>query len=230
MPILWRSVGIWRVIATMSLVLCGLAAVPASAWSDPAECPPLCDRIPNSAWVDASQLPLAGVYRWPGLAGLAVTAASPRFRFEEECALPLPSDDPRTYAVAARADVGHPEGQWQLKVQVLHWRGETWRGGETALAVVRAATAALRACQHTAPQTSPSITTDLPGRLAAVISLDRGRVLHQYLLADPNNSTVVELAMWSSVPPQVAWPAPPDSQVLDALAHPLCTAYIGSCR
>ncbi|WP_155915490.1 MULTISPECIES: ATPase [unclassified Mycolicibacterium] len=215
----------------MSLVLCGLAAAPPSAWPDPsADCPPLCDRIPDSAWVPASQLPLAREYRWPGLAGLAVTAASPRFRFEEECAAAAVPGDPRGYAVAERSEVGQPAGHWQLRVQVIHWRGETWQGGQTALAVVQGAAAALRACQHTAPGNSPSITTDQPGRLAAVISLDGGRVLHEYLLADPDNSTVVELAMWSSTPPQVAWSAPPDSQVLNALADPLCTAYIGSCR
>ena len=29
------------------------------------------------------------------------------------------------------------------------------------------------------------------------------QVMHEYLLADPDSSTVVELAMWSSLPPQV---------------------------
>jgi hypothetical protein len=215
----------------MSIVLCGLAAAPPSAWSEPsADCPPLCDRIPDSAWVAASQLPLAREYRWPGLAGLAVTSTSPRFRFEEECAAAAVPGDPRGYAVAARSEVAKPDGHWQLRVQVIHWRGETWQGGQTALAVVQGAAAALRACRHTAPGNPTSITTDQPGRLAAVISLDSGKVLHQYLLGDPDNSTVVELAMWSSTPPQVAWSAPQDSQVLDALADPLCTAYIGSCR
>ena len=75
-----------------------------------------------------------------------------------------------------------------------------------------------------------SITTDAPGRLAAVVSIDGNRVLHEYLLADVRNSTVVELAMWSTTPPQVPWPSIPDSQVFDAMARPLCTAYIGSCR
>ncbi|WP_435405195.1 ATPase [Mycolicibacterium houstonense] len=211
----------------MSLMLCGLAAAPPSAWPDPsADCPPLCDRIPDSAWVNPAQLPMARDYRWPGLAGLAVTAVAPRFRFEDECAVPPVPGDPRTYAVAARADVGQPPGHWQLQVQVIHWRGETWQGGQTALAVVQGAVAALRGCRPDAP----TITTDRPGRLAAVLDLDGGRVLHQYLVADPRNSTIVELAMWSTVPPQVAWSAPSDRRVLDALEAPLCTAYIGSCR
>nr|WP_231965764.1 ATPase [Mycobacterium sp. E802] len=221
--------GIWRVIATMSLVLCGLAAAPPSAWPEPsADCPPLCDRIPDSAWVAPSQLPLYREYRWPGLAGVAVTADAPRFRFAEDCAVSPVPGDPRSYAVAARADVGRPAGDCQLRVQVIHWRGETWLGGQTALAVVQGAASALRGCR--VPGMTTSITTDQPGQLAAVLTLDGKRVLHQYLLADSRNSTIVELAMWSITPPRVAWSAPSDEVVLDALAEPLCTAYIGSCR
>lgn len=190
----------------------------------------MCDRIPGSAWIEASDIPLYREYRWPGLAGVAVTAAAPRFRFEEDCATPPLPGDARTFAVAARAVVPQPEGQWQLQVQVMHWRGETWRGGQLAGSAVRTAAGALRACQLSAPQSSPSITTDVPGRLAAVVSLGGTRVLHQYLLADPRNSTIVELAMWSATPPRVPWPTIPDSQVLDAMAAPLCSAYIGSCR
>ncbi|OMC32654.1 ATPase [Mycobacterium sp. GA-1841] len=213
----------------MSLVLCGLAAAPPAAWSEPsANCPPRCDSIPDSAWVASSQLPLYREYRWPGLAGLAVTAVAPRFRFAEDCAVPPVPGDPRSYAVAARADVARPAGDWQLRVQVIHWRGETWLGGQTALAVVQGAAAALRACQ--VPGMTTSITTEQPGQLAAVLTLDGKQVLHQYLLADSRNSTIVELAMWSTTPPRVMWSAPSDEAVLDALADPLCTAYIGSCR
>lgn len=224
-----------RLIWAMLLSAAGLAAtawvvVPASA--APLNCPPMCDRIPDSAWIDATDIPLYREYRWPELAGLAVTPvqpASPRFRFEEDCALPPLPDDPRHYAVSARVEVDQPVGQWQLQVQVIHWRGETWRGGEHAMTAVRASNAAIRACQLLKPESSPSITTDEPGRLAAVISFG-DRVLRQYLLADPNNSTVVELAMWSTTPPQVSWPSVADSRVLDAMAAPLCDAYLGSCR
>ena len=189
----------------------------------------MCDRIPASAWIASADIPLYDEYRWPGLAGLAVTQAAPRFRFEQDCATPPVPGDERGYAVAGRAGVSQPDGQWQLQVQVAHWRGETWRGGETVLAVLSAATTALRSCQLTAPQSSPSLTTEEPQRLAAVLSLGDGRVLHQYLLADPDNSTVVELAMWATAP-RLPWPSVPDSQVLDAMAAPLCTAYVGSCR
>ncbi|MBU9763213.1 ATPase [Mycobacterium sp. TNTM28] len=213
----------------MSLVLCGLAAAPPSAWSDPTgDCPPVCDRIPDSAWTAASDIPLARAYRWPDLAGLAVTSVSPRFRFEEECGVAPVPGDPRGYAVAARSEVIQPEGQWQLREQLIHWRGETWQGGQTALAVVQAATAALRACRN--PGIATSITTDRPGELVAVLNFGDGRELHEYLVADPDNSTVVELAMWSSTPTRVPWSARTDQQVLDALTEPLCTAYIGSCR
>ena len=56
------------------------------------------------------------------------------------------------------------------------------------------------------------------------------QVMHEYLLADPDSSTIVELAMWLSLPPQVEWPSVADGQVLDAMAAPLCNAYLGSCR
>ena len=128
------------------------------------------------------------------------------------CGTPPVPDDPRGYAVAARAVVPQPDGQWQLQVQVIHWRGETWRGGQLRLGVFDKAVAALRGCQLTSPPASPSITTDAPDRMAAVISgvLPGQAVLHEYLLVHPLNSTVVEVAMWASTPPRVDWPAVPD--------------------
>ena len=125
------------------------------------------------------------------LGDLAVPVVAPRFRFEELCASPPVADDPRAYAVAARAVAGQPDGQWQVQAQIVHWRGETWRGGQLAGAAFDAAVAALRACQVTAPQFSPSITTAEPNRMAAVIS---GPVVaRQFLLVDPRSSTISEL-------------------------------------
>jgi hypothetical protein len=115
---------------------------------------------------------------------------------------------------------------------VMHWRGETWRGGQLAAAVFDKAVAALRGCQLTSPLTSPSLTTDTPNRMAAVISgvLPGQAVLHEYLLVNPYNSTVVEVALWATTPPRIDWQPVSDPQVLDAMAAPLCTAYIDSCR
>ena len=202
------------------------------AYAVPTDCPPNCDRIPDSAWIDPTAIPLYSTYRWPGLAGVAVTATNPRFRFEEACATPPVPDDPRSYAVAARAVIPQPDRQWHLQVQVLHWRGETWRGGQLATAVFDKAVAALRGCQLTSPLTSPSVTTDTANRMAAVVSgvLPGQAVLHEYLLVNPLNSTLVEVAMWANTPPGVDWPAVADAQVLDAMYTPLCTAYIDSCR
>jgi hypothetical protein len=115
-------------------------------------------------------------------------------------------------------------------VQVVHWRGDTATGGATALATLETAKARLRDCQSTTAETSPSITTNDPQRIGAVVSDAGEQVLREYLLADPDSSTIVELAMWSSLPQQVDWPAVADAQVLDAMAAPLCGAYIGSCR
>ena len=218
-----------RLVAALGVavtVSCGLLDVPAQAHASPATCPPACDRIPDSAWIDPTVIPLFSTYSWPRLSGLAVTASRPRFRFEELCATPPMRGDPRDYAVAAKAAVVNPPGQWQLQVQVVHWRGETWRGGQNADATVASAAIAMRYCQ--APLVSPSLTTQSPGKLAAVIS-GPGAVAHQYLVSHPRSGTVVELAMWASSPPLVGWPAIGDEQILDALIAPLCTAYIGSC-
>jgi hypothetical protein len=222
-----------RLMLAVALATCGLAMAPSAGWpaqAVPGECPPICDAIPDSAWIAPAAIPLNPVYHWPGLPGLAVTASTTRFGFEALCDSPPVANDPRAYVVAARAVVPNPAGQWNLAVQVMHWRGDTATGGPTALATLDTARARLRDCQATTPLASPSITTDQPQRIAAVISVAGEQVMHEYLLAHPSSSTVVELAMWSSLPPQVEWPAVPDAQVFEAMAAPLCNAYLGSCR
>ncbi|MCV6980447.1 ATPase [Mycolicibacterium pulveris] len=220
-----------RMMLAVVLAACGLAVIPGpTAPAAPGICPPACDTIPDSAWMVSTAIPLYPVYRWPGLAGLAVTATAPRFAFEEACASPPVVADPRDYAVAARATVPNPPGEWQLQAQVVHWRGPTSQGGPTAAQTLEVAKTRLRSCQLTAPSVSPSIITDGPDRVAAVISVGGQRVMHQYLLAHPDSSSVVELALWASVPPRVPWSPVADAQVFDAMAAPLCQAYVGSCR
>lgn len=218
-----------RMLLAVLLATCGVTVTAGQVRAVPGDCPPTCDRIPDSAWIEATSVPLYPVYKWPQLAGLAVTAASPRTKLEEECATPVIPGDPRSYAVAARAVVAQPDGQWQLQVQVMHWRGDAAAGGQAVATTMRRARLALRACQLTAPRTSPSITVDQPDRLAAVVSVAGRRVLRQYLVAQPRNSTVVELAMWAPTPPAVPWPPVPDPEIFEAMSAPLCTAYIGSC-
>lgn len=215
-----------RMVLAAVLAACGLAVAPPVA-ADPENCPPACDRIPDAAWISPWAIPLNPRYVWPRLPALAVTASSPRFRFEDLCASPPVAADPRAYAVAERATVVNPDGQWQLQAQVVHWRGETWRGGQLAEDVFNTAVAALRACQRTNPGQSPSLTVLEPDRMAAVVS--GPVILHQYLVADPASSTVTELALWSSAPPLTPWPSLNDETVLDTLGAPLCAAYIGSC-
>src|SRR4029077_5752060 len=131
-----------RLMLAVALATCGLAIAPNAGWSAsavPGQCPPICDAIPDWAWVDPPAIPLYPVYRWPGLAGLAVTAPSPRFGFEALCTSPPGADDARTYAVAARSVVLHQVGQWNLLVQVVHWRGDTATGGPTALTTLETA-------------------------------------------------------------------------------------------
>jgi len=222
-----------RVLLAVAVATCGLAVAPGAGWpahAVPGACPPICDAIPDAAWIAPTSIPLNPVYRWPGLAGLAVTAPSPRFGFEALCGSPLLANDPRAYAVAARSVVLHEQGQWNLLVQVVHWRGDTATHGPTALTTLETARSRLRDCQSTAPAASPSITTDDRARIAAVMSSAGQQVMHEYLLADPASSSVVELAMWSTVPPNADWPPVADTQILDAMAAPLCNAYLGSCR
>jgi proteasome lid subunit RPN8/RPN11 len=63
--------------------------------------------------------------------------------------------------------------------------------------------------------------------MAAVIS--GPVIMHSYLVAHVASSTISELTLWSSGPPQVPWPSMADNQVLDAMTAPLCDAYIASC-
>lgn len=199
--------------------------------AEPQACPPACDQIPAAAWLQSRSIPLDATYHWPAPSTVAVVltgeAPGPRFRFEELCATPVLPQDPRRYAVASRATVTNPDGQWQLQAHVLHWRGETTHGGQMVTAVFNAAGILLRSCQLGAPTESPSITLDQPNRLAAAIS---GPVLmHTYLVAHPQSSTISELTLWASSPPQLAWPSTSADQVLAAMTAALCTAYIASC-
>jgi hypothetical protein len=218
-----------RILLATVLAGCGLAFAPARVDAAPLDCPPFCDRIPPSAWIAPTSIPLHDAYRWPELGAVATPVTAPLFRFEEACGSP-PVDDARAYAVASRAVVTSPDGLWHLQAQVMHWRGEAWRAGETATEVYDAGVAALRRCQLTAPHTSPSLTTAEPERKAAVISDAAGPTLREYLLVDPRSGTISELALWSTGRQARPWPAVADTDVLDAMAAPLCVAYIDSCR
>lgn len=213
-------------LVASSVVVTLLVVTPAHA--EPETCPPVCDQIPNTAWIQKRAIPLDSVYAWPALAGAAValTGTTPRFRFEEICATPAFPQDTRNSAVTGRVTVARPDGQWQLQAQVVHWRGDTARGGAIAAGVFGTAVAALRACQLGAPAQSPSITDDEQTRMAAVIS--GPVVMHTYLVAHVSSSTLSELTLWSSGP-VVQWPVISDAAVLDAMTAPLCEAYIASC-
>lgn len=220
-----------RLLFALAMAVSGLAVGPAAAGAVPGVCPPICHAIPDSAWMEASSVPLFPTYRWSGLDGIAVTATAPRFEFESWCASPAREADPRDYAVAARAEVGNPPGQWNLRVQVAHWRGDTVTGGRDALDTLEWARMALASCHLTAADVSPSLTTDDALSLATVISDGGRRVMHAYLVADPASSSLVEVSLWSTQPSPVQWRGvPPDAEVLDAMAYPLCAAYQGSCR
>ncbi|WP_373203185.1 ATPase [Mycobacterium marinum] len=165
--------------------------------------------------------------------------SSPKFEADELCATgAAAADDERASALAARINLPNPPGQWQLQVQILHWRGDPWIAGQRASAVMDSATSILRnSCAITAPEVSVSRITEqnVPGHpgqsLTAVISQigTTPRIVHEYLVSDLRSNTVVELAMWSTDPPAVDWPTVNDDQLLAEMVAPLCTAYVNSC-
>src|ERR1700722_12507723 len=111
-----------RLVLAATLIASGLLVACVSSWgfavADPETCPPVCDKIPDTAWISPSAIPLNSTYHWPSPAGSAVPltgAATPRFRFEEVCATPALPQDTRNSAVAARSTSGQAPGQWQLR-------------------------------------------------------------------------------------------------------------------
>ena len=161
----------------------------------------------------------------PDLAGLAVTARAPRFQFEQLCHRP-DGRGPRGYVVAERSVVSNPAGQWQLQAQVLHWRGGDLARRPAGTGDRRRGRRRAAGLPATNPGASGSLIVDQPDRMAAVVS--GPVILHQYLLADPVNSTVTELALWSDAPPQTPGRRSPTPRS-STLGAPLCTAYVDSC-
>ena len=223
-----------RLVVAVTLIAGGLLVTSISlshpVRADPQTCPPVCDQIPDTAWISREAIPLNSTYHWPAPAASAVSmtsAATPRFRFEEVCATPVFPQDARNSAVASRMTVDQPQGQWQLRAEVVHWRGVTGRDGSAVTSVFDIAAGALRGCQLGAAAESPSVTVDEPNRLSAVVS--GPTMLHTYLVAQPENSTISELTLWASDPVQLPWPIISDAQVLDAMSSSMCAAYLGSC-
>jgi hypothetical protein len=202
-------------------------------------CPPACTQIPDAAWIDPAATPLYDDYRWAPLAPLSEPVSKPRFKADELCAAGPQTSDERDGSLAARIILPNPPGQWQLQVQILHWRGDPWIAGQRASAVMDAATSLLRNnCSFNSPGVSVTRIAEqnLPGgnpgqSLTATITEigTSPQVAHVYLISDLRNSTVVELAMSSTSPPAVDWPTINDDQLLAAMVAPLCTAYVNSC-
>jgi hypothetical protein len=157
-----------RLVLAATLVAGGLLVACVSfsgfAVADPETCPPGCDTIPDTARISSPAIPLNATYRWPSPAGSAVPmtgGATPRFRFEEVCAAPTFPQDTRNSAVGSRVTVDKPPGQWQLRAEVVHWRGDTARGGQSATSVFDLAAAAARAANWVHPESrrrSPSMS------------------------------------------------------------------------
>ncbi len=216
-------------------------AVPAPNPNRPAQgnCPPACTQIPDSAWISPSAIPLYSDYNWPALAPLSESVSDARFLADDLCAAGPQATDERGGALAARIMLPNPPGQWQLQVQILHWRGDPWVAGQRASAVMESAASLLRnQCSSNSPAVSvtriaeQNVPGGNPGQsLTATITRIGAspRVVHEYLISDLRNSTVVELAMFSNSPPAVEWPEINDDQLLADMVKPLCIAYVNSC-
>jgi len=147
--------------------------------------------------------------------------------------------DERDGALAARIILPNRSGQWQLQVQILHWRGDPWIAGQRASAVMDAATTLLRDnCAINSPGVSvtriaeQNLSGGNPGQSLGATITELGTsptVAHVYLISDLRNSTVVEVAVWSTSPPALDWPTINDDQLLADMVAPLCTAYVNSC-
>ncbi|OBF41680.1 hypothetical protein A5724_04935 [Mycobacterium sp. ACS1612] len=202
-------------------------------------CPPACTQIPDAAWIDPAAIPLYNDYRWAPLAALSEPVTNPRFKIDELCAAPPASSDERDGSLAARIILPNPPGQWQLQVQVLHWRGDPWIAGQRASAVMDGAVNILRNnCAFSSPGVyvtriaEQNLPGGNPGQSLAATITETGTtpmVAHVYLISDLRNSTVVELAMWSATPLTVDWSPINDDQLFADMVAPLCTAYVNSC-
>ena len=138
-------------------------------------------------------MPLYNDYSWAALAPLSEPVSSPRFEADDLCAAGPAADDERASALAARTILPNLPGQWQLQVQILHWRGDPWIAGQRASAVMDSATSMVRNnCSSTAPEVSVSRVAEqnVPGHpgqsLTAVITEigNTPRIAHEYLVSD----------------------------------------------
>ena len=175
-----------RLVVVTTLIVGGLLVTcvwPAIGQADPETCPPVCDQIPDTAWIPREAIPLNSTYHWPALAAAAVSmtgAATPRFRFEEVCATPaLPQRHSQCRGIRQQGDGRRPR-------RASGSCGPRWCTGaatraaaeQSATSVFDIATAALRGCQLGVATESPSVTVDEPNRLSAVVS---GPTMHAHL-------------------------------------------------
>ena len=84
--------------------------------------PPACTQIPDTAWIAPTAIPLYDHYAWPQLGPLSEPVSRPRFKTDELCAAGPSTDETRDSAIAAHIILPEPPGQWQLQVQIVHWR------------------------------------------------------------------------------------------------------------
>ena len=225
-----------RLMLAAILAACGLAVAPSMigpAQAVPTDCPPNCDRIPNSAWIDAD--------RHSAVFDLPLARPGRSLRHGEQPALPI------------RGGLRHAAGP-RRSAPVRGRRARRRRAAGRAVAAAGTGIALAWGDLARRPARGGGVRqgSRLPARLSADFSADFALAHHRQPQPDgrrhqrgasrsagpariPDCSTraTAPSSRWRCgrrSPPRVEWPPVPDAEVLDALAAPLCRAYIDSCR
>ncbi len=184
-----------RLVAALALALCRAGLRAGQAYAVPGVARRSATRFPIRR--GSSPPPFRWIRRIAGRAGRGRRDGAARRASDSRTCVrhPRGPGDPRVYAVAG-ARHGAPAGRPVAAAGPGHAlaRGHRHRRAWTRGRCSRWAASPCRGASSRRPATSPSITTDEPDRLAAVVSDDASRVMHNYLLADPASSTLVELA------------------------------------
>ncbi|MCZ0970538.1 hypothetical protein O1L55_01405 [Streptomyces albulus] len=170
------------------------------------------------------------VYHWPVLETSARVADGEKFRFEEVCRAQRPArlDSLADGAWMEKARPGTNDGDqnWLAQETIAAFRtGEDQQASDVFVGLVEE----LRACASA--RNSVRFTTRDARHAVATIVLEkdapRPTTLHEYLAVGQNN--VLELSMWATPyhqdggnEPDVVWPGPSDTAVLDAMTAPVC--------
>jgi len=221
------------VLATM-LIASGLAVTCVSsgtAHADQDTCPPVCDRIPDTAWISPAGIPLnfdvplavagraSGADHWHDDASVPVRGGV--------CDSRVPARHPQLLRSPAERPSATPQASGSCRPKSCTGAETPHTAARTRRRCSTTAAAALRGCQLGAAAESPSVTTR---RAQSTGRGDQRTGDHPHLSCrtpgkqhDQRTDAVVRGASAAALADNS------DAQVLDAMTSPVCAAYIGSC-